>query len=190
MRSRKIPVCKVPTPARRCQSTAKYYSPMQRHGNFKVRTVDAMDTQTPKENFSDYEEIHSWENTYGIGIINATEEPHELTTQPQYVHTIESTNEWSATVQMNNSPITFKLDTGASANLMTSKDLATIPGTHEMIPAACKLTDYNGNQITSRGSCRLQVVNNKVTKGLRFEIVDDKRTSLLGAQAGKDLRMI
>ncbi|XP_038640345.1 uncharacterized protein LOC119956877 [Scyliorhinus canicula] len=122
--------------ASQCQSTANYYSTMQRHGNFKVHTVDAMDTPTPEENFSGHEEFHSWENTYGVGIINATAEPHELTTQPRYVHAIESTREWSATVQVNNSPITFKLHTGASANLMTSKDLTSIPGTHEMLPAS------------------------------------------------------
>ncbi|XP_038661954.1 zona pellucida-like domain-containing protein 1 [Scyliorhinus canicula] len=71
-----------------CKSTAKYHSPTQKHANFKVRIVDTMEIQTPKENFSDQEFFHSWENTYFFGIIDSAEELQAPTTNPQYVNAI------------------------------------------------------------------------------------------------------
>ncbi|XP_072326180.1 sialic acid-binding Ig-like lectin 12 [Scyliorhinus torazame] len=124
-------------------NAVQFKTPKPKQRNINVRSVDSSEHKKSKYNYSSEEDNFSLENTPSVGTIENSEELKATTSTPQSVNMIDSSNEWTSSVQVNHFPILFKLDTRASGNLLTSKDLHSIPGEHEMISATCRLKDYN-----------------------------------------------
>ena len=64
-------------------------------------------------------------------------------------------NEWTATLQVNDNKVQFKLDTGAQANVIPKHVFNSLKGTPQLRPTKAKLTGFNGSEIPVVGVARM-----------------------------------
>ncbi|XP_072330208.1 uncharacterized protein [Scyliorhinus torazame] len=136
-----------------------------------------IDTEDPKAPFQ-------------VGIVTENRVSPKQRIQPLSVYSIDPDDEWCATLTVNQSQIRFRLDTGASANLIARSDLESLRVKPAILPSACQLLDYNGNAIEDSDNCQLEVTHKSRKAILSFEIVGSSKASLLGAQACKLLNLV
>ena len=56
-------------------------------------------------------------------------------------------DEWTATLQVNDNKVQFKLDTGAQANLIPKHVFNSLKGTPQLRPAKARLIGFNDSEI-------------------------------------------
>ena len=89
-----------------------------------------------------------------------------------------------------NQQMTFKLDTGAQANVIPAKDFATLMPSTPIRTDNRKLTGYGGHALKVNGYCTLEgrYKSNSITR--KFYIVDCNGPPILGYRACQDLGLI
>ena len=73
---------------------------------------------------------------------------------------VDTRERWSHPLCVNEAIIVVKLDTGASANLISERDYMSLSPRPKLRKACVRLTDYNNKEIASLGSCVLDCVGN------------------------------
>lgn len=85
-------------------------------------------------------------------------------------------------------PVVFQVDSGASTNVISK---CYVEG-HELKPSDKTLQMWNHTRERPAGVCRLKLLNPKTQKkySVEFEVVEDRRTPLIGAKAGQAMKLI
>ena len=102
---------------------------------------------------------------------------------------VDTRERWSHPLRVNEAIIVVKLDTGASANLISERDYMSLSPRPKLRKACVRLTDYNNKEIASLGSCVLDCVGNSDKVKIRFVVVT-AGPSLLGHAACERLALV
>lgn len=99
-----------------------------------------------------------------------------------------NSNDWMQNLRLDGKQVTFKLDTGAQANIVRLCDLnrrTVLKKTNSV------LKDYNDNTIPVRGTCMLHVKWKGCDQQLKFFVIDERsRQPILGRSACEQLGLI
>lgn len=91
---------------------------------------------------------------------------------------------------MNGALVTFKLDTGAKANLVNELDVKAMKVKPHIYQNSSSLQAYNGQPIHTKGKCRLKVKVKGKCHSLMFIVVPEGHESLLGDNACEKLGLV
>lgn len=88
-------------------------------------------------------------------------------------------------------PVTFKIDSGAQANIINvdTLGLLEIDG-HNLIKTATKLISYSGQPLDVLGKCALKVSHKESSLELDFYVVNTKSPCILGLSSSVLLNLI
>lgn len=93
-------------------------------------------------------------------------------------------HEWTETIVINNSHVTFQLDTGAQANILPKSTYDNLNITNNPLSETkVKLVTYSGNKIVPVGTTILDCIARDNSHKLKFYIVDAKVKPILGNTA-------
>ncbi|XP_028178743.1 uncharacterized protein LOC114366161 [Ostrinia furnacalis] len=112
----------------------------------------------------------------------------------QVIYTINnnsSNNDWSVVLLIKNTPINFKLDTGADVNILPKtylKDLNILD--RELARTTLKLQGYAGSKIEVLGKCFLKVIYKQNVYILRFIVVNTQSPPILGRSSCAEMNLI
>lgn len=124
-------------------------------------------------------------DTFFVGMVTQQDTPMEQAT----VRTVEQ-DKWTETLPVNGALVTFKLDTGAKANLINELDVKAMKVKPHINQNNKSLQAYNGQPINTKGKCRLKVQVKGKSHNLMFIIVPDGHESLLGDKACEKLGLV
>ncbi|XP_026050672.1 uncharacterized protein K02A2.6-like [Astatotilapia calliptera] len=100
-------------------------------------------------------------------------------------------DKWTAPLLVNGTLVTFKIDTGAKANLINEKDFkALTEKPRRFTEKVTPLRAYNNQPIQTKGGCRLKVTAKGKQHNILFTIVPDGHESLLGDKTSEDLGLV
>ena len=119
----------------------------------------------------------SLDNPFFVGVVNSK------STNP-------SPNEWSIQLQVNNSPINFKIDTGAQVNVLSSQTIESLQKPVQMSPTNIKLTAYNGSPIDVIGKCVTNVTKQGKSYPVQFIVTSNDTIPILGLKTCTDMNLI
>ena len=86
--------------------------------------------------------------------------------------------------------ITFKLDTGAEANVIPVKVFNQLTNTPALHPTKTKLTAYGGTMIKPLGTCTLQCTSKQNIHDVKFHIVNTDTQPILGIEDCEKLGLV
>ena len=94
-----------------------------------------------------------------------------------------------AVMLLNNDPVKFQIDCGASVNVLPSKYLSS---TNNVVPCETKLQMWNQSEVNPLGKCRITLRNpeNRKKYNVEFYIVTENLTPLLGKRASEQMGLI
>ena len=99
-------------------------------------------------------------------------------------------NEWAADLEVKNTLISFKIDTGAQANVMPFRVFLNLQNRPKLQPSKFRLSAYNGTNIPVKGCCILRITHGITTIPLLFHVVDNDYPSILVLKTSKNLDLI
>ena len=100
-------------------------------------------------------------------------------------------NEWTATLQVNDNKVQFKLDPGAQANVIPKHVFNSLKGTPQLRPTKAKLTGFNGSEIPVVGVARMTCkYKGKMIDSDFFVVEAEGQPPLLGLRACQELSLI
>lgn len=100
-------------------------------------------------------------------------------------------DKWTAPLLVNGTLVTFKIDTGAKANLINENDLKALEEKPKRVAdKTMSLKAYNNQPIKTMGSCRLKLTAKGRQHHLMFTIVPSGHESILGDKASEDLGLV
>ena len=107
------------------------------------------------------------------------------------VFTVNDTeSDWSVTLEMNGSDVTFKVDTGAQCNVIPKHLLQKFSPKPKIKPATIKLSAYNGTSIPVSGKCIGKLKLKDRTVNVLFIVVDSDSVPILGLNTSVKLNVI
>ena len=147
-----------------------------------------------KQCFSKGERVHtveetSLEDSFFVGMVMQGDFKQKETEQMPNMCSVEK-DKWIVPLQINGAIIPLKLDTGAKANLMSEREIRAMKVKPHIQPNSVKLNAYNGQQINTKGTCRLKVKLKDKEHQLVFVVVPDGHDSLLGDKACESLGLV
>lgn len=136
------------------------------------------------------ERVHTVEetalsDTFFVGMVMQQDTPMD---QPA-VSTVKQ-DKWTEMLPVNGALVTFKLDTGAKANLVNELDVKAMKTKPHIFQNNSLLQAYNGEPIKTKGKCRLRVQVKGKYHSLMFIIVPEGHESLLGDKACERLGLV
>ena len=97
---------------------------------------------------------------------------------------------WKETLNVEGHPISFKLDTGAETDILSTELFRSLNSGKKLQDTEVKLRSYSGNIIIPQGQATLIVVTSQgLTKHLTFQVVDGK-IPILGRDSCVSLGLI
>ena len=168
----------------------------------KLRTIKHVDADSSSEDES--------ESEFFIGSIQATEEPPEIAEikepsetevardsacQDEDVEIFAIENytpgtDWSMNLETNGSDVTYKLDTGAQANVMPKSEYLKLIRKPKLKVTRAKLTAYSGSSIPVLGKCILRISHKKRMVPIMFIVADTNSPPILGLNTCEKLNLI
>ena len=168
----------------------------------KLRTIKHVDADSSSEDES--------ESEFFIGSIQATEEPSEIAeikepSETEVVHDSACQDEdveifaienytpgtdWSMNLETNGSDVTYKLDTGAQANVMPKSEYLKLIRKPKLKVTRVKLTAYSGSSIPVLGKCILRISHKKRMVPIMFIVADTNSPPILGLNTCEKLNLI
>ena len=109
-----------------------------------------------------------------------SDESYTLGMYPLKINGIEKQTAWLSTVRTQSGKVTFKLDTGAEANVIPIEVFNQLTNTPQVQPTKTKLTAYGGNTIRPLGTCTLQCTSKHNCHDVKFYVVDADSQPILG----------
>ena len=114
-----------------------------------------------------------------------------------YVEIVDAANddEWIIPMDINDTLITIKLDTGAQANIIPERDYKKLNKQPKLQPSEVKLKGYTGTEIPVLGSCYLVVKHKDKSAKLHFLVISDGHKTkryqpVLGLKACNQLHLV
>ena len=101
----------------------------------------------------------------------------------------DSKSDWSVTLDMNSTDVTFKIDTGAQCNVIPKSLLHKMSPQPKLKPATIKLSTYNGTPIPVAGN-QARIKHKGQTIPILFIVVDSYFIPILGLNTCDTLNLI
>jgi len=101
----------------------------------------------------------------------------------------EEHKEWIV-LQINNSTVAFKLDTGAQVNLLSETEFNKLKPRPKLHVAKLKVTGYSGADIPVKGKCVAKVRYKDKEHSLAFVVVPKDFQAILGLSACERLHLV
>ena len=129
--------------------------------------------------------------------VNRVDEQAESDTSTEYIdnvtvviNSLQTKDDVYAQMFINDSPVVFQVDSGASVNVLPKKHLQGTECTLQ--PTEKKLKMWNKSATNAEGTCRLKVLNPKTNRrySVEFIVVDADFTPLLGSKASQRMNLI
>ena len=140
----------------------------------KVHVVEEpeQDTQSDPESYSS-------DDNYTLGM------------DPLRIDGLEKPMQWLSTVKTQSGKVTFKLDTGAEANVIPVEVFNQLTNTPTVQPTKTKLTAYGGTTIRPLGTCTLQCTSkHNLHHDIKFYIVSADSQPILGLRDCEKLGLV
>lgn len=102
----------------------------------------------------------------------------------------ENEDTWIVSLPINGAIVALRIDTGAQANLISMTEISAMKEKPKITKKRVPLKDYNGQDIESKGQCRLKVTVKNKTYNVLFSVVPEGLESLLGGVASKRLNLV
>jgi len=100
-------------------------------------------------------------------------------------------NEWTATVQVNDNKVQFKLDTGAQANVIPKHVFNLLKGTPQLKSTKAKLTGFKRSEIPVPGVAGMTCkYNDKIIESDFVVVEAEGQPPLLGLRACQGLSLV
>jgi hypothetical protein len=96
---------------------------------------------------------------------------------------------WVIDATVNNTSVRFRIDTGAKTSILTSAQIATIPGC-KLQKSSKTLKSFSNHRITPDGSIKLPVTYRDKTTDVHFEVVSLDQENILGGDTAVALGLI
>lgn len=126
--------------------------------------------------------------------IHTVEEEEEASPNEFFVGSIEkhpkNEDSWNVKVNLNGKSVTFKLDTGAQANVIPYKIYKSVKGLGNLIPSNTRLVSYSGEKLRVLGKSNINVSYKGKIEKLEFAVVNFNAPCILGLQACEKLNLI
>ncbi|KAK0139298.1 hypothetical protein N1851_024069 [Merluccius polli] len=97
--------------------------------------------------------------------------------------------EWVVPIEVNETIIPFKLDTGAQVNLLSMEDYKTLTVKSKINPVKIKVTGYTGETVPVKGSCIATFKSRRQIKS-QLLIMDKRVQPILGLSACEKLNLV
>ncbi|CAC5356578.1 unnamed protein product [Mytilus coruscus] len=111
-----------------------------------------------------------------------------------FVATIDNselnTDEWTETINVNDVPINFQLDTGAKCNVLSLHKLKTICSHPIITKQVSPLRSYSGHIIDTVGVINLRCSYKCQDHAVKFHIVDRNVQSVIGAKTCEAMKLL
>ena len=119
-----------------------------------------------------------------------SDESYTLGMYPLKINGIEKQTAWLSTVKTQSGKVTFKLDTGAEANVIPIEVFNQLTNTPQVQPTKTKLTAYGGNTIKPLGTCTLQCTSKHNCHDVKFYVVNADSQPILGLTDCEELALL
>ncbi|CAG2204968.1 unnamed protein product [Mytilus edulis] len=111
-----------------------------------------------------------------------------------FVATIDNqelnTDEWTETINVNDVPVNFQLDTGAKCNVLSLNKLKTICSHPIITKQVSPLRSYSGHIIDTVGVINLRCSYKCQDHAVKFHIVDRNVQSVIGAKTCEAMKLL
>ncbi len=101
-----------------------------------------------------------------------------------------SSKDWTEKIKINGTDITFKLDTGAQANIISHEILSKIGLEHTLKNTSARLETYTGQSIPVAGECILECKFGNKVSPLKFVVTKINSRPILGAHDCESMGLI
>lgn len=127
-------------------------------------------------------------NVSAIHACDSDESDYDLEVDTLFIGELSSdqtrTNKaWFATLGVNGHDVSFKLDTGAEANVISAKSLKQLDYGAGLEPTKTKLTSYGGSKLSPLGKVILTCAHDGKQQNLDFFVADVSSPPILGLEA-------
>lgn len=106
------------------------------------------------------------------------------------VQTCEERAEWIVPIEVNETIIPFKLDTGAQVNLLSIQDYQTLTVKTKIHPVNIRVTGYTGEPVPVKGSCIATFKHKGKQIKTQLLVVDKRVQPILGLSACEKLNLV
>lgn len=106
------------------------------------------------------------------------------------VNAVESDDEWTETLLINQNSCKVQLDTGAMCNIISTSSLEKLKVKQPVTKATCRLRTYSGHVIHPTGKVQLECQYKGQNYQLEFQVIEQDASTLIGAQACKQMEII
>ena len=155
----------------------------------RVNTVQTDQQKTSSiPDLADHSSSDESDNEYFLGTVTTEKKSEEL-----FIGAIddkESTKEWLVTIESNELPVTYKLDTGAEANVIPIHQFYKFRRRPTLHKTKTRLTAYNQTPIKVEGRCIINLNYRSKTYPTLFIIAHTKSKPILGLQACERLNLV
>ena len=134
----------------------------------------------------------SYAKTRGIHAVEADtiqfSDPEEF-----FVGSIESPGtktEWITPLEVMNTLIPFKLDTGAQVNILPEQSYNSLQRKPHLYPTSVILTSYSGSNIPCKGTCNIPVNYKGKSTRIQFVVVTGNTQPILGVNTCENLGLV
>ena len=133
---------------------------------------------------SDNDNLQDTQNVNNVQCLNIS---HDI-----YIDVIDEkkNSNWNVSLQTNDYITTYKVDTGAQANVISKHTLACIPKLVVIEPTNVKLSAYNGSRRPVIGSCILNIFTKHKIHSVQFIVIDSNSPSIIGLKTREDLNLL
>ncbi|KAK7933488.1 hypothetical protein WMY93_004384 [Mugilogobius chulae] len=175
---------------RQCPAFGKTCAKCKKQNHYAKMCFTKKKIQTVQ---GDTDESDDLSDTFFIKMVSCDENYEQLPNTSEKVHTVNTVKEdkWTVPLLTNGTIVTFKIDTGAKANLINEKDMKALTEKPKRLSEkAVTLKAYNNQPIKTMGVCRLKVTVKGKQHNLMFTIVPNGHESILGDKASEDLGLV
>ena len=99
-------------------------------------------------------------------------------------------SEWATDLKVNNTLISFRIYTGAQANILPFRMFLNLQNRPKLQPSKFRLSAYNETNIPVKGYCILGVTHGVTSIKVLFHAVDNDSPSILGFKISKNVDLI
>ena len=104
--------------------------------------------------------------------------------------TQQTDNAWYMTINIRDTPVKFKLDTGLKVNVLPLNIFQKIPGPARLEPTHLALVAYGGARLKPKGTVTFTCEAPNVKANLQFFVTTQSSTPILGREACETMQLV
>ena len=177
-----------------CGRTGHYAScctkPKQTKKTGKIYTVAKGATANVPELTDDSDDSDSESSSEGYFLGSVVKRDNENNDE-LFIGALESEDkDWLITLDSNETPVTYKIDTGAQANVISTKLYRKLNPRPTLHKTKTKLTAYNNQPIKVEGRCIVNLLHKSVKYPTLFIVAETESSPVIGLQACQRLNLV